>query len=142
MLTPTTLVAFSTTCRNPLGSAAVSRRGPGELEAEVLTTLWAADTPLTAAEVRGELGTDLAGTTVITILNRLVDKELVERARTPGERAYRYAATHGRAEHAAERMYAFLETGADRGAVLARFIGRLSAADRRAMLNLLRRRSK
>jgi len=59
-----------------------------------------------------------------------------------GERAYRYSATRERAEHAADRMYAFLETDADRRAVLARFVGRLSAADRRAILDLLRARSR
>ena len=120
----------------------MSRRAAGELEAEVLTALWAADTPLTAAEVQVQLGADLAATTIITILNRLVDKKMVERTRAAGERPYRYAATRERAEHAADRMYAFLETDADRRAVLARFVGRLSAADRRAMLDLLRSRSR
>lgn len=120
----------------------MTRRAPGELEAEVLTALWAADAPLTAADVQAQLGGDLATTTVITILNRLVEKQMVERTRNDGERSYRYAPTRQRAEHAADRMYAFLEAGADRDAVLARFIGRLSAADRRAMLDLLRRRSR
>jgi predicted transcriptional regulator len=108
------------------------------LEAEVLTALWAADGPLTAAEVQAQLGTALAATTVITILGRLVEKNLVERSRAAGERALRYAATRERAEHAAERMHQLLKTDADRRAVLARFVGRLSAADRRAILDLLR----
>jgi len=120
----------------------VPRRAAGELEAEVLTTLWAADAPLTAAEVHAHLDADLAATTIITILNRLVDKAMVERTRAAGERAYRYSATRERAEHAADRMYAFLETDADRQAVLARFVGRLSADDRRAILDLVRRRSR
>lgn len=112
------------------------------LEGEVLTALWAADAPLTAAEVQAHLDADLAATTIITILNRLVDKGMVERTRAAGSRAHRYAPTRERAEHAADRMYAFLETDADRRAVLARFVGRLSADDRRAVLDLLRRRSK
>jgi predicted transcriptional regulator len=120
----------------------VVRRAAGELEAEVLTALWAADGPLTAAEVQAHLDADLAVTTIITILSRLVDKEMVERTRAVGERAYRYAATRERAEHAADRMYAFLETDADHRAVLARFVGRLSTEDRRAVLDLLRRRSR
>jgi predicted transcriptional regulator len=122
--------------------ATVSRRAPGELEAEVLTTLWAADAPMTAAEVQAQLAGDLAATTIITILNRLVDKEMVGRTRAVGDRAYRYSATRERAEHAADRMYAFLATDADRRAVLARFVGRLSKADRRAILDLLRARSR
>jgi predicted transcriptional regulator len=119
----------------------VARRSRGELEAEVLTTLWAADAPMTAGEVQAQLG-DLAATTIITILNRLVDKGLVERKRAAGERAHRYAATRERAEHAANRMYALLEPDVDHRAVLARFVGRLSAADRRAVLDLLRKRSR
>jgi predicted transcriptional regulator len=118
------------------------RRAPGELEAEVLTTLWAAERPLTAAEVQAELAGGLASTTVITILTRLMAKDQVERVRAPGERMYRYAATRERAEHAAEQMSAFLGTGDERRAVLARFLGRLSAADRRAVADMLRRRSR
>jgi predicted transcriptional regulator len=117
------------------------RRAPGELEAEVLATLWAADQPMTAAEVQAELPGGLAATTVITILTRLMAKEHVERVRVSGERVYRYAASRERAEHAAEQMYAFLGAGEDRRAVLARFLGRLSAADRRAVADLLRRRT-
>ena len=120
----------------------MSRRAAGELEAEVLTALWAVDTSLTAGEVQAHLDADLAATTIITILNRLVDKGMVERTRADGERAYRYAPTRERAEHAADRMYAFLETDSDRRDVLARFVGRLSAEDRRAVLDLLRRRSR
>jgi predicted transcriptional regulator len=120
----------------------MARRAPGELEAEVLTALWAADGPLTAAEVQRQVGTDLAATTIITILSRLVDKNMIERTHAAGERAHRYAPKRERAEHAAERMYEFLKTDADRGAVLARFVGRLSAADRRTVLDLLRARPK
>ena len=116
------------------------RRAPGELEAETLAALWASDHPLTAAEVQAQLGGELAATTVITILGRLVAKDMVVRSRADSERVFRYAPTHERAEHAAEQMFAFLGTGDDRRAVLARFLGRLSAADRRAIADLLRRR--
>ena len=106
----------------------------------MLAALWAADDPVTAVQVQSSLGTDLAVTTVITILNRLVDKGLATRTRAAGERAFRYAAVSERADHAADRMYAFLEGDSDHGAVLARFIGRLSDEDRRAMRDLLKRR--
>ena len=101
--------------------------------------LWSNDEPLTASEVQSQLSDSLAATTVITILNRLTEKGMVERRRHRGDRAYRYSPTHERAEHAADRMYAFLQTGADHRAVLARFLGRLSATDRRALAELLRR---
>ena len=115
------------------------RRAPGELEAEVLTALWASDGPATAAEVQAQLGGELATTTVLTILTRLIAKGQVERVRAPGERFYRYAVTRERAEHAAEQMHAFLGTGEERRATLARFVSRLSRAERRAMADLLQR---
>jgi len=118
----------------------VTRRGAGELEAEVLTALWSTDEPMTAAQVRGALGGDLAETTVMTILTRLMHKDLVVRSREPGDRVFRYAPTAGRAEHLAEQMHAFLAEGDDHRAVLARFLGGLSAADRKAAAELLRRR--
>jgi predicted transcriptional regulator len=115
------------------------RRAPGELEAEVLTALWAADGPATAAEVQAQVGGELATTTVLTILTRLMAKDQVERVREPGERVYRYAVTRERAEHAADQMHAFLGSGEERRATLARFVSRLSRAERRAMAELLQR---
>jgi predicted transcriptional regulator len=119
----------------------VAKRGAGQLEAEVLTALWAAEQPITAADVHAAVGQDLADTTVMTILTRLIRKGLVERTRDPGARVYRYFPTSGRAEHLAEQMHTFLASGDDHRAVLARFLGRLSAADQKTAADLLRRRS-
>ena len=119
-----------------------SRRGFGELEAEVLATLWAADGPLTAAEVREQLGGDLAYTTVLTILRRLFDKSIAVRTPADSGRAYRYAPALEQAEHAAQQMHAFMTSSSDSRAVLARFLGHLSAADRRTLSTLLRGRKK
>ena len=55
------------------------RREPGELEAEVLAALWAADGPLTAGDLVDALGRDLAYNTVLTILTRLHQKGAVRR---------------------------------------------------------------
>lgn len=115
----------------------VERRGPGELEAEVLAALWSAEEPLTPAEVRDRLPGDLAYTTVLTILRRLHDKELLTRELVDGTRAYAYAPVMDQADHAAEQMHAFLGASDDHGAVLARFLGRLDAADRRKLSALL-----
>jgi predicted transcriptional regulator len=117
------------------------RRGPGELEGEVLTTLWSASSPMTAAELQAELPGHLADTTVMTILTRLIRKGLAVRSRDDGARVYRYAPSMDRAEHAAEQMLAFLSPGEDHHAILARFLGRLGASDRRALADLLRRRT-
>ena len=50
------------------------RRASGSLESEVLAALWAAERPLTTAEVAEALDSGLAYTTVQTILARLHDK--------------------------------------------------------------------
>ena len=118
----------------------MARRGSGELEAEVLTVLWSSERPMTAADVRSALGRDLADTTVMTILSRLIGKGLVMRSREGGERVFRYAPTAGRADHLAEQMHAFLASGEDHRAVLARFLGGLSAADKKTVAELLRRK--
>ena len=66
------------------------RRAAGELEGDVLAVLWSAGSALTPGEVHEALGADLAYTTVSTILNRLLDKGLVER--TKAGRAHAYTA--------------------------------------------------
>ena len=112
------------------------RRPAGALEAEILATLWAAEQPLTPAEVRRELGSNLAYTTVMTALSRLHEKGVVDRERVG--RAYAYSPMLDRAGIAAERMRGLLESGEDREAVLAQFVGALSDEDGRVLAALLR----
>ena len=114
------------------------RRAPGELESEVLAVLWSQDSALTPAEVREHLGNTLAYTTVMTTLSRLFDKGIV--VREPVGRAYAYKPALDEAEFAAARMRELLDSGRDRKAVLARFVGDLSAADERVLTGLLRRK--
>ncbi|MDG9706621.1 BlaI/MecI/CopY family transcriptional regulator, partial [Streptomyces sp. DH37] len=57
------------------------RRGQGELEVQVLSALCEAPGPVDTAWVRERLGGDLAYTTVITILTRLLAKGAVVRER-------------------------------------------------------------
>ncbi len=78
---------------------------------------------------------DLAYTTVLTILSRLVDKGLVTR-RKEG-RGYAFAPARDEAAHTAGRMRSLLEHGSDREAVLARFVDELSAEDERLLQRLL-----
>lgn len=66
----------------------------GELEAEVMAVLWA-DGDLTGREVLARLARPLAYTTVMTVMNRLVDKGLLRRTREGG--SYRYQAALDRA---------------------------------------------
>ncbi len=112
------------------------RRPAGALESEILAALWASEAPLTPAEVQAEVGGELAYTTVMTGLSRLHEKGVVSRERAG--RAYAYSPVLDEPGIAAAQMRQLLETGADRRAVLARFVGSLSDADESALLELLR----
>lgn len=114
---------------------ASGRRARGELESDVLATLWAADGPLIAAQVREALPGDLAYTTVLTILSRLYDKGMLVRHREG--RGYAYAPARDEASHTAQRMHSLLEGGTDREAVLARFVSELSVQDEHMLQQLL-----
>jgi predicted transcriptional regulator len=114
---------------------ALGRRARGELESDVLAALWAADGPLTAGQVRQALPGDLAYTTVLTILSRLYDKEMLVRHREG--RGYAYEPVRDEASHTAQRMHSLLEGGTDREAVLARFVSELSIQDEHMLQQLL-----
>jgi predicted transcriptional regulator len=116
-------------------SEGAARRPAGALEAEVLAALWVADGPLTPAEVRDALGSELAYTTVMTTLARLHEKGAVSRERSG--RAFAYSPVQDQAGVAAARMADLLGTTPDREAVLARFVGELSADDERLLAELL-----
>ena len=118
-----------------LSGAAPTRRAAGELEAEVLGALWAQSLPLTPIQLHTTLGHDLAYNTVHTILTRLCDKGLVVRTSIDGRPAY--APAQGAAEWAAGQMRAVLERGADRAAILHRFVSSLSPADEQALRAVL-----
>jgi BlaI family transcriptional regulator, penicillinase repressor len=108
----------------------------GRLERAVMEILWSAAEALTAREVHNALPTpDLASTTVLTVLDRLGRKGLVIRQRHG--RAYRYRPVGTREDHIAERMRAALDTTAERGAALARFVGSIPATDRGSLRALL-----
>ncbi|GAA3377454.1 BlaI/MecI/CopY family transcriptional regulator [Streptomyces sannanensis] len=115
--------------------AKAERRPAGELEAGVLAALWAADTPLTPAQVQADLALDLARTTVTTILSRLYEKGIVDR-RKKG-RGYAYSPVQDSPGLTALRMHSELDRDSDRETVLARFVARLSAGDERLLRDLL-----
>lgn len=115
-----------------------SRRAAGELEAEVLAALWAADRPLAAADVRQSVGGGLAYNTVQTILVRLYEKGLI--GRVADGRRHEYFPMKDAEELAAEQMQALLSRGRDRQAVLQRFATSLSMEDARLLRAILRRR--
>jgi predicted transcriptional regulator len=116
----------------------------GELERSVMETLWdAGDGWLTVREVHDKIaeGRDLAYTTVMTVLDRMTRKDLVEREREG--RAWRYRPTQTRGAMTAEVMRQALgefaeETNrGDREAALVAFVGEATAADRQALRDAL-----
>ncbi|WP_416069741.1 BlaI/MecI/CopY family transcriptional regulator [Streptomyces sp. AK02-01A] len=115
--------------------APTRRRRQGELEAQVLSALCQAPGPATAAWVQERLDCDLAYTTVITILTRLLTKGAVSRQRSG--RSFAWQATSDEAGLAALRMRRVLDGEADRRAVLASFVTALSADDERMLRTLL-----
>ncbi|MDJ0384843.1 BlaI/MecI/CopY family transcriptional regulator [Streptomyces sp. G-G2] len=118
-----------------MGEANPERRPAGELEATVLAALWAAGAPLTPAQVQGALGTSHARTTVTTILTRLHEKGSVSRTRSG--RGFAYLPTEDASGLTARRMHSELEKTEDRGAVLSRFVSRLSDDDEALLRSLL-----
>ncbi|MGW8063721.1 BlaI/MecI/CopY family transcriptional regulator [Streptomyces ziwulingensis] len=111
-----------------------ARRGQGELEALVLSALREADGPATAGWVQERLGGDLAYTTVITILTRLLEKGAVSRERAGRSFAWTPADQAGLA---ARKMRKVLDAESDREAVLARFVTGLDPDDERLLRALL-----
>ncbi|MER7715700.1 BlaI/MecI/CopY family transcriptional regulator [Streptomyces flaveolus] len=111
------------------------RRGQGELEALVLSVLREAEGPATAGWVQERLGGDLAYTTVVTILTRLLDKGAVSRERAG--RSFVWTPAADQAGLAARRMRKVLDAESDRGAVLASFVTGLGPADERLLRDLL-----
>lgn len=67
----------------------------GPLEAEVMNAVWAVNAPVSVREVMGRLNDGraepLAYTTVMTVMNRLAEKEAL--VRSPAGRSYVYEAT-------------------------------------------------
>jgi predicted transcriptional regulator len=114
-----------------------ARRASGNLESEVLAALWAADHPLTPAEVAEAIGGALAYTTVQTILSRLYVKGAV--GRSAAGRAHAYSPVLDDAGMVASRMRAVLDKGSDQHAVLSRFVGILTPDEERILAELLHR---
>ncbi len=119
----------------PTDRAAVERRSSGALESTILAALWAAGTPLTPGQVQREIGTELARTTVTTILSRLYEKGSVTRSRAG--RGFAYTPTEDAAGLTARRMHSELRKEHDRGTVLARFVSQLTDEDEQLLRELL-----
>lgn len=114
-----------------------SRRRHGQLEAQILDLLHEAGEPVTAGWIRERVPGDLAHTTVVTILARLLGKQVVTRVRSG--RSFRWSPAADGAGLAAMKMRRVLDSEPDRDAVLASFLVSLSESDERTVRELLRR---
>lgn len=113
-------------------------RSFGPLEREVMQALWAAASPASGHEVAAQLtrSRPIAYTTVLTVLDRLREKQMVTRFRDG--RVYRYETVITEVEYAASLMTQVLEQSTNRSDALLHFAGRLSeeeAATLRTALN-------
>ncbi len=87
------------------------RRPMGALEAAVLDQVWAQPSGMTPRQVLEQLDDGLAYTTVMTILNRLWAKGVLERERRG--RAFRYRPVFSESELVASRMTKALDVASD-----------------------------
>ncbi len=113
----------------------MTRRADGELETDVLRALWSIARPASPSDVIDEMGTDLAYTSIATILGRLCEKGLATRQRAG--RAYEYAASSSEADLTAQRLRTILDGTSDRQSALAGFAEALDPADAAQLRALL-----
>ena len=107
----------------------MQQRGFGDLEATVMDRVWAREDGVTVREVFDELaGTrQIAYTTVLSTMDNLHRTGWVRRDREG--KAFRYWPTMTREERSANLMRAAFSAGGDREAVLAFFVGQMTAEE-------------
>ncbi|MGP3684238.1 BlaI/MecI/CopY family transcriptional regulator [Streptomyces sp. IBSNAI002] len=112
-------------------------RAFGELEADIMRVVWSSPGPIAVQAIVDELVKQrpLAYTTVMTVVDRLREKGWLTREKQG--RAYRYSATRSAEEYTADLMGQALNASDDRVGTLARFAGRLTAAEADALRQAL-----
>lgn len=105
----------------------------GDLEVQVMRTIWARGEPVTVRDVLGDLRTErpLAYTTVMTVMGNLYKKGWLRRH--DEGRAYRYEPLVSAEQYSAGLMRQALAASADRPAVLMHFLGDLSPEETAAL---------
>ncbi|WP_214414964.1 BlaI/MecI/CopY family transcriptional regulator [Sphaerisporangium fuscum] len=115
----------------------------GSLERAIMEVLWDSPHPLLVRELQQRLNADgdkaLAYTTVQTVAERLVRKELL--SRTSDRKAFRYAARRSRDEHVTAVMLEALAESPDRAPVLSCFAQSVDIDDALRLLEELARRT-
>ena len=100
--------------------------------------VWDVDGPVTVRQVFEGVGRrrKLAYTTVMTVMNRLWRKKLLQRTRSG--RAFAYRATHSREEYAAHLVREVLDGAHDRRSVLLGFVRAVDEKDLAELERLVR----
>lgn len=114
-------------------------RQQGELESLVLDALWAEGSPLTSQQILDFVSRDgeLALTTILTVLSRLVDKGFVKREAGVG-RALLFSANQTREQFAADSMLKVFSAAGDSALALSHFADGLSADQLAALRKALK----
>lgn len=113
-------------------------RQQGELENLILDALWDAPEALTSQQILERVSPkgDLALTTILTVLSRLIDKSMVKKEAGKG-RSLLFSATTTREKFAAESMLKLFSSSGNPALALSHFASGLSedqvAALRRAL---------
>ena len=113
-------------------------RQQGELENLVLDVLWDADEPLTSGEILARCSSDgdLALTTILTVLTRLADKELVVRTSGQG-RSNLFVAATSREEHTARQLLDLINDTSNQALTLSHFAAGLNKKTVAALKKIL-----
>lgn len=107
----------------------------GDLQHDVMAILWEQDGWLTPRHVWEAIERDLAYTTVMTVLTRLEEQDILERRRQG--RAFEYRATMSHDEFYADRLADVLDESGDKAATLARFVEHLTVSQRHELAERL-----
>lgn len=109
-----------------------------ELETQVMEVLWTENRALTPRQVQSLLpNRDLAYTTVMTVLVRLWQKQLLDRAREG--RAFVYLPRLSRGDYAARKMKEILVSSGNANEALASFVQGIAPDDLASLKDLLQR---
>jgi predicted transcriptional regulator len=110
-------------------------RAQGELESQVMDALWSAKDPMTSQQILdrvNESGNDLALTTILTVLSRLTDKEMVLRE-SAGGRSLLFSAAQSREAHNAALMLKLLGEAGNPALAFAQFTKSLTPKQLQAL---------
>ncbi len=109
----------------------------GDLEMAIMQVMWACDRPYVVREVRERMqyGRPLAYTTVMTVMNILHRKGVLDREKLG--RAWQYWPVEAREDHSPRLMTEVLRSGGDEMLTMRRFIERVNDEEMESLCSAL-----